>query len=135
METEDTAVAALRFRSGALGTLEATCSSHINWEPTLSIHGSTGSIDLRHDKILKIAFDDEARGKEIEQRLRTCREHVGVEAGKTYYGTGHPAQVADFVEAVRGEHPPFVSGEAARHTVEVVLAIYRSHRAGQWVRL
>jgi predicted dehydrogenase len=135
METEDTATAALRFKSGALGTLEATCSSHLGWEPTLSFHGTEGSLDLRHDQILKISFQDKAREQEVGDRIRNARAHEGVAAGKTYYGTGHPAQIADFVDAIRQGRAPFVPATAARHTVEVVLGIYESHRQGKWVNL
>ena len=115
--------------------MEATCSSHLGWEPTISIHGSAGSLDLRHDKILKIAFADQARGEQVERELAACKEQAGVDAAKGYYGTGHPAQIADFVAAIREERQPFVQPESARHTVEVVLAIYESHRSGSWVTL
>ncbi len=135
METEDTAVAALKFSSGALGTVEATCSSHIGWEPTLSIHGSAGSLDLRYDKILKIAFDDPSVGRSIKNDLEQLSTHTEVAVGKTYYGVGHAAQIADFIGAVRKEHEVFIPGTAARHTVEVVLAIYGSHDQQQWVEV
>ena len=135
METEDTAVSALEFRGGALGTIEATCSSHITWEPTLSFHGTRGSLDLRHDRILKLDFDD----KNLEARVRSDIEAAcaadGVNAAKSYYGTGHPAQIADFVDAVRNGRPPFVTIPSARHTVELVLSIYRSHRERRWIEL
>ncbi len=135
METEDTAVASLSFRSGALGTVEATCSSHLGWEPTLSIHGSTGSLDLRHDKVLKLSFQDEVVGKQVAEELASSKEQAGVAAGKNYYGTGHPAQLADFIDAIRGNRQPFVTAASARHTVEVVLAIYEAQRTGARVSL
>jgi predicted dehydrogenase len=55
--------------------------------------------------------------------------------GKDYYGGGHLAQIADFVEAIRDDRPPFVPAEQARHAVDIVLGIYHSHRTGQWVSL
>lgn len=45
METEDAVTAALTFASGAVGTLEATCASHLGWEPSLHFHCTEGSCD------------------------------------------------------------------------------------------
>lgn len=129
IETEDTAVAAIRFSSGALGTLEATCSSHIGWEPTLLYHGTEGSIELRHDQPVKVLFRDEALGRKVRERLETCRNAPPEAVGKSYYGTGHVAQVADFLDAVRERRAPFVTVESAAKTVELIFALYESHRS------
>ena len=124
IETEDTAVAALRFRNGALGTLEATCASNLGWESTLSYHGTEGSIDLRDDKPAKVSFRDPA----VEERVR--RELVEATAprhdisGKTYYGSGHLAQLADFVDAVRTRREPAVTIADAARTADFIFRIY-----------
>lgn len=135
METEDTAVASLRFASGALGSIDATCSSHLRWEPTLEVHGTAGSVEVRGGQAVKVTFADEAAGRRIADELARCVDAPPITGGKSHYGTGHAAQVADFVDAVRDGRPPFVPAAQARHTVEIVLAIYRAHRAGQWVDL
>lgn len=135
MNTEDTAVAAVRYRSGALGTIEATCSSHITWEPTLSVHGSAGSIELRHGKGLKVEFKDADRQADANRQLLACQESKVIDAGKSYYGASHPSQIADFVDSVRSGRKPFITAQSARHTVDVVLGIYQSHRQGAWVEI
>ena len=135
METEDTAVAAVRYRCGALGTIEATCSSHITWEPTLSVHGSAGSIELRHGRGLKIEFQDPEQAKTVNQQILACQDAKVIDAGKSYYGASHPSQIADFIDAIRQQRPAFVTAESARHTVDVVLAIYQSHHKGAWVNI
>lgn len=129
IETEDTAVAAIRFANGALGTLEATCSSHIGWEPTLLFHGTEGSIELRHDQPVKVLFRDEARGRQVREQLESCRNVPADTVGKSYYGTGHAAQIADFLDAVRERRAPYVTIESAAKTVELVFALYESHRS------
>ena len=133
METEDTAVAALRMTSGALGTIEATCSSHIGWEPTISLHGSEGSVELRAGQGLKVCFADQGLCRRVEQELAECYNAKKVAAGKQHYGTTHAEQIADFVGAVHNGREPFVSAASARHAVDVVLAIYQSHHDGSWV--
>lgn len=135
IETEDTAVAALRFSRGALGTLEATSSSHLKWESTLAIHGDAGSVELRQGAPLKVAFVDEAKAEEVRGEFARRRDPRTIEAGKTYYGPSHPAQIADFVDAIREGRKPFVSAASARHTVDVVLGLYESSRRGGWVEI
>ncbi len=135
IETEDTATAALRFKNGALGTIEATCSSNLGWETTISVHGSAGGIDVRDGKLLKVAFAAEAVQNQVEERFATCAEREQEALGKSYYGPSHGSQIADFVEAVREQRPPFVTAASARHTVELVLAVYESSRGGKWIEL
>ncbi len=131
METEDTAVATVAFGNGALGTIEATCSSHLLWEPVLQFHGTEGSIELRHDRPVKVLFESEERRKAVQERLDGCHATAIAEAvGKSYYGTGHPAQVADFVDAVRTRRATVVDAGSAARTVELVLGLYESHRRG-----
>jgi len=135
IETEDTAAAAVRFRRGALGTIEATASSHLDWETTMSIHGTAGSVDIRDDRPLKVVCLDKAREAAIQAELARAVSAPGELLGKSYYGTGHPAQIENFVAAIRGKRKPFISAASARHTVDVVLAIYESHRQRRWVRV
>lgn len=135
IETEDTATASLRFRCGALGTIEATCSSHFDWETTLAIHGTEGSVEVRDDRPLKIVFGDAARRERVEAEMAGLARDPGLQVGKTYYGTGHPALIADFVDALRNGRPPRVTAQSARHAVDIVLGIYRSHRTGRRVAL
>jgi len=133
IETEDTAVASLCFRNGALGTIEATSSSNLSWDHTLAFCGDAGTIEIRGDKPLRIAFTDKDVEKRVEAELLAARDNPGVEAGKSYYGTGHTGQVADFVQAVRDGRQPFVSAVDVQHTVDVVLGIYESEKQGGWV--
>jgi predicted dehydrogenase len=135
METEDTATAAVRFRNGALGTIEATASSNLDWETTISIHGTEGSLEVRDDRPIKAAWLDKTREAAILADLAAAVNTPGELLGKSYYGTGHPAQIEDFVGAIRGKRKPFISAESARRTVDVVLAIYESHRRRKWINL
>ena len=136
METEDTAAALLRFPCGAIGNIEATCSSHLQWEGTVSLHGTEGSLEIRNDRPVKTEFRDGDLQTRVEHDLAECRrEAADAAAGKTYYGTGHTALIAEFAHAVRERRKPLVTVRSARHTMDVVLGIYRSHANGGWVRL
>lgn len=135
IETEDTAVAGLRFANGALGTLSATSSSHLEWDHTLSIQGSQGSLELCNDLCTKINFADKDLEQDIQARLDAATHPEALDVGKDYYGSGHTGQIADFVQAVQEQHSPFVPAKSARHAVDIVLAVYRSHRESAWITL
>ncbi|MCL1909623.1 MAG: Gfo/Idh/MocA family oxidoreductase [Kiritimatiellaeota bacterium] len=126
IETEDTAAAVLRLKNGAIGIIEATCSSNIDWETTIALHGSAGALEIRNDKVAKIDFKDKKVEARVARRLEKVIAPKAAKSGKTYYGSGHPAQIADFVEAVAKGRAPFVSAESAAETAAAVFAIYKA---------
>lgn len=135
IETEDTAVAVLRLRNGALGSVLATSSSHLAWDPSLYLYGSAGSLELRNGQPLRVVFADPVRARQIEADLASLSDPVRNDAGKDYYGPSHPTQIADFIGAIRERRAPFITARDARTAVDIVLAIYRSHREGRWINL
>jgi len=135
IETEDVLTASVRYADGSLGTFEAVSASNINWEYSFGFHGTQGAVELRNGKPTKVTFRDEATTAKVRATLEKANDPTGVGAGRSYYGTGHPAQIADMVAAVREGREPFVTGESAAQTVRVVLAAYESHRTGQRVEL
>ncbi len=135
IETEDTAVAALEFGNGALGTVEATCSSHLDWEPTLHFHGTRGSIELRHDRPTKVLFVTPEESARVKAELDACEGAVVDGPGKAYYGSGHAPQFADVIDAIRNRRAPFVTAYSAAETVDLVLGLYASFQTRQPVAL
>lgn len=136
IETEDTVVAALSYQSGALGTIEATSSSTVlHWDPRISIRGTTGMVELRDANLDRIVFADKAQEEEIGDRFRNCKDKSTIKNIKDYYGEGHPANIADFVQAIRTGKEPIVTGESARHAVDVVLGVYESQAKQEAVAL
>lgn len=133
IDTEDTAVAMLKFQNGAIGTLEATCSSHINWEATLFIHGTDGSVEIRDGMPLKVLSRAEGKAAAWEQAFTAAREERQIAAGADHYGFAHPAQVADVIDAIRNKRPVFVPAESAAHTNAVILSVYQSCNQKSWV--
>lgn len=129
IETEDTAVAVLKLKCGALAILEATASSNLHWEPSLAFHGTAGALEIRNDIITKLNFTDKTLEGILRDRLAEATTPKGAEAGKNYYGPGHPSQIADFIEAVRTRRPPFVTLQSAAETVQTVFDIYQSAAA------
>ncbi len=134
METEDAATATLGFANGAVGTIEATCASHLDWEPSMQFHGTEGAIELRHDRPVKVTFRNPETEARVKAELDACTEETE-RLGKSYYGGGHGAQISDVLEAVRSGGKPYVTARAAAETVDLVLGIYAAHRDGRRVTL
>src|SRR6516162_4810484 len=56
IEVEDTAVACLRFKNGALGVIQATTSVWPGLPKTIGIHGDQGSVAIEQDDLLRWDF-------------------------------------------------------------------------------
>lgn len=112
IEVEDTAVVALRYRSGALGVIEATTTAHNQPDHQIVLHGDNGTVILTGDEITTL----DLRENPIDMP----------DFGETE--RGHTLQIKDMVQAIREDRDPIVTGEDARHSLEIILGSYESSR-------
>ncbi len=135
METEDTAVAALRFANGALGAIVATTAAYPGLGARVEILGDRGTAVIENDRLrhLHLAQDDQ---EEVGAYGTTATTNAAVDEGKAPpLGGTHALQIADMIRAIREDGTPLVDGRAARHPVEIILGIYESARTHQDVIL
>jgi UDP-N-acetyl-2-amino-2-deoxyglucuronate dehydrogenase len=138
IEVEDTAVAVIRFQSGALGSIVASNSQHPGLWGRIQIHGSNGaSVGVQTDggsmfvsgitKAVEAPINDlwtipnESHLLEAwqnEDRARAANLEV-----MTHY---HTVQIRDFVHAILEGREPMVTGEDGRNAVELIEGIYAS---------
>lgn len=142
IEVEDTAVASLRFTSGALGIIEATTSVFPGLLKTIGVHGDKGSVVIEQDDILTWSFAKPAArdAKILEKHGRGSGSGKpgatgGASDPKAISHVGHARQIADFVRAIKTGRPPLVDGAEGRRSVEIILAIYQSQATGRIVKL
>lgn len=136
IEVEDTAVALLEYKNGAWGVLEATTSVNPGEATKLSLHGNKGSIVLEGERITKWAITEEDDQKAQEQELTVEGKKDGAASDPTAIGVaGHVFLVNDLVEAIKQDREPFVTGESARKSVELILGIYESSKTAKPVQL
>ncbi|OGF51134.1 MAG: hypothetical protein A2231_00710 [Candidatus Firestonebacteria bacterium RIFOXYA2_FULL_40_8] len=126
---EDTAVAILRFKSGALGTIEGTTSVCPGEERRLEVHGTKGTVILTGmEKILW-----KLEGQPVKEEGN--KTEGGVADPKAITKKGHTAQFNAFTKAIlAGEVPP-VTAEESRKSVELILAIYKSAKERREIKL
>jgi UDP-N-acetyl-2-amino-2-deoxyglucuronate dehydrogenase len=137
IEVEDVGVAAVRFRNGALGTVEATTGAFPGLLKKTEIHGTQGSAIVEQDDILKWDFEkkspkDAAIRKKFAQKVGGTG---GASDPSAISYVGHMKQIQDFVTAIDKEKKPLVDGEEGRKSVEIILAIYKSSWTGKRVAL
>lgn len=132
IEAEDTAVATLKFRNGALGIVEATAATRPNdLEGSLSVLGSGGTIEIAGFAVNRIrhwrfVHPNDADADVIE-RFSVNPPNV--------YGFGHQAYYEHVVDCLSANKPALVDGHEGRASLELVAALYESMSSGREVTL
>jgi UDP-N-acetyl-2-amino-2-deoxyglucuronate dehydrogenase len=137
IEVEDTAVACLRFKNGALGVIQATTSVWPGLPKTIGIHGDRGTVVIEQDDLLRWEFNPALPEDEV-LRMRFAQK-TGASGGSSNPAAishvGHVRQLADFVQAIEAGRPPAVDGREGRRAVELILGIYQSNATGRVVEV
>ena len=131
LEAEDIGMAVVKFKNGAIATIEGTTNVYPqNLEETLYIFGENGTVKIGGKSTNNIDVWDFA--DESENDL----ENKGLEeVTSNVYGNGHTSLYADVIEAVLNDRKPYIDAVAGRNALELVLAIYKSQKTGQPVKL
>jgi predicted dehydrogenase len=137
IEVEDTAVAVVRFKGGALGVIQATTSVHPGYPKTIAVHGDKGSAVIEQDDVLRWDFTPESDAdRGVKERFsRKVGSSGGAADPKAISHEGHRRQLADFVAAIRENRVPKVDGREGKRSVDLICAIYESNRTGKVVEL
>ena len=135
IEVEDIAVAILRFKSGAVGVIEGStaCYSPTGHAAEVHLCGSAGSIFMKDNGFTAWDFKKKKPGdKKVRETLWALPDGEGAGAADPSAIDYIPFQknFEDAVQALKKGIPPLVSGEEARKSIEIVLAIYRSALSG-----
>src|SRR5687767_10988208 len=133
IESEDTGVALLRFRNGALGVIEVTMLTYPrNLEGSITVIGEKGTVKVGGTALNRIEhwefaeYDDDDREAEA---LRVAPNPLSV------YGSGHRAYYDNVVRVLLGEESPGTDGREGRKSLELLLGIYEAARTGREVAL
>ncbi len=131
LECEDIGMAVVKFKNGAIGTIEGTTNVYPkNLEETLYLFGESGTVKLGGKSTNAIDvwdFADETAADNDNKGL--FEQTVNV------YGNGHTSLFADMVSAIEHDGKPYVDAVAGRNALELVLAVYKSAAEGAPVKL
>jgi len=134
IEVEDTSVAVLRFKNGALSVIEGTTSVFPETiPPRIELHGQKGSIMIEGEEIKRWVVEDKD-GKE-KDKLSELKASGEISSQPIDVMSGHTIQIKDMVEAIKQDREPIVNGEEGRRSIEIILSIYRSSQTGKPIRL
>jgi UDP-N-acetyl-2-amino-2-deoxyglucuronate dehydrogenase len=136
IEVEDTAVGVLRFKSGALGVIEASTASYPGVLKRIEISGSHGMAVLEEEDLQRWQFAQERQGDDaIREELAAATRSGGGAADPAAIGHhGHAAAYRDLVTAIEQGRTPLIHGGEARRSVALITALYEAARSGHPVR-
>ena len=130
IEVEDTLTASIRWRSGALSTLNATTAAFPGLHERLQVCGTQGSAIIE-DGHLRYKFFADEDGQKVPDYGHNAQEGINRALAINFTDINlHQTQLGDFVDAVRNGHRPDVDGREACKSVALVEAIYASARSG-----
>lgn len=131
IEAEDTGVAVLRFKSGALGVIEATTGTRPkDLEGSLSILGERGSVVIGGFAVNKLEtwnFSD--------PEVQALGEDDPSQAVPNVYGLGHAAFYQEVLHCMETGKRPMLDGFEGRKSLEIINALYESAATGREVHL
>ena len=129
IEAEDTLVATLEFKSGAIGSLQAATSVFPGYPRRVELTGSEGTVIIEHDRLLAADL------RKPPKDLRSTGDDQNASASSPTVSDvrGHQAVLEDFVQAIQTNTTPRCSGVEGRHSVALVEAIYEACGTGKRV--
>ena len=131
IEAEDSGVAVLKFRNGALGVIEVNVLTFPrNWEGSLAIVGEKGTAKIGGTAVNRIehwAFAEYDDDDKLVDAANTNPPSV--------YGFGHEGYYRNVLSVLRGDAQPDTDGRAGRKSLELILGIYESAKTGRDVPL
>lgn len=131
IEVEDTGVACVRWRSGALGTVSVTMLEHRkNFEGTVTLVGEHGTVRVGGVAVNEIQHWDFAVPTTEDLQIRDASYRT-----TSVYGHGHPLYYENAIAALRGEADAETDGREGLRSLELLVAMYKSARDGDRVSL
>jgi len=131
IEVEDTGVISLRWRSGALGSMNVTMLTYPkNLEGSITILGEKGTVRIGGVAVNEVQQWEFAEKDEDDEKIKDASYQT-----TSVYGFGHPLYYDNVINVLRGEASPETDGREGLKSLELLIATYLSARDGKRVAL
>ncbi len=131
IQVEDSGVLNVRWRSGALGSMNVTMLTYSkNMEGSITILGEKGIVRVGGVAVNEIQQWEFAEPDTDDDKVKTASYET-----TSVYGFGHPLYYNNVINTLRGEAKPEADGREGLRALEVLIAIYLSARDGKRIPL
>jgi len=131
IQVEDSGVLNVRWRSGALGSMNVTMLTYPkNMEGSITILGEKGTVRVGGVAVNDIQQWEFAEPHEDDDKVKAASYET-----TSVYGFGHPLYYNNVINTLRGEAEPQADGREGLKALEVLIAVYLSARDGKRVPL
>jgi UDP-N-acetyl-2-amino-2-deoxyglucuronate dehydrogenase len=131
IQVEDTATVGVRWRSGALGSVNVTMLTYPrNFEGSITIIGEKGTVRVGGVAVNEIEHWEFSDRDPDDALVASCSYETS-----SVYGFGHPLYYENVISTLRGEAEPETDGREGLRSLEILIASYISARDGRRVAL
>lgn len=131
IEVEDTGVLSVKWRSGALGSMNVTMLTYPkNLEGSITIIGEKGTVRVGGVAVNEIQHWEFSEPHEDDEKVKQSSYET-----TSVYGLGHPLYYDNVINVLRGEATPETDGREGLKSLEVIIAAYLSARDGRRISL
>ncbi len=131
IQVEDTATVGVRWRSGALGSINVTMLTFPkNLEGSITIIGEQGTARIGGVAVNEVQVWQFAEPDADDDQVRAASYET-----TSVYGFGHPLYYDNVIKVLRGEAEPETDGREGLRSLEILIASYLSARDGRRVAL
>ncbi|RJF96339.1 Gfo/Idh/MocA family protein [Noviherbaspirillum saxi] len=131
IEVEDTGSLSLRWRNGALGSVNVTMLTYPkNLEGSITVLGEKGTVRIGGAALNEVQHWEFSEKNADDKKISEIGEQTAVNDG-----TGHTAYYDNVIKVLRGEGEPETDGREGLKTLELLIATYLSARDGKRIAL
>ncbi|MSQ59500.1 MAG: Gfo/Idh/MocA family oxidoreductase [Betaproteobacteria bacterium] len=129
MDTEDIACAALTFRNGAVGVIDATTTAYPGYPERIELAGTKGSAVLEAERLTV-----NLHGK-AAQVIEGSLAGGGGADPMAFPHEPHKKLIEDFLDAIEHDRDPYASGQSALPVHALIDAMLQSSCTGTWAEV
>jgi predicted dehydrogenase len=136
IEVEDTAVAVLKYRNGALGQILGATSMYPGSLKRIQMAGRDGTAEILEEELITWEFREERDDDgEIRERFTETETGGGAADPMDIDYSLHTANIRDYLASLADDEPYMLDGAEARKAIEIIESVYESAEAGRPVDL